>query len=161
MSEMEPGLDAFLPHWFAGFERGIHSLDQESQTRVLHACGVACAHSYTVPIFQQIWQRSRNLDEFLRDLSDHIAGARYERREANTLCVTYAQCGCDLVRQGWVKTGSLCECSAANLRENLEQSLEAHITVTIETSILRGGTACVLIVAIQEGMNRTHPLPSE
>lgn len=86
MDEIEKGLKEFLDYWFAGFMRGIESLDEPSQRKVLYECGKACAH---------------------------------------------------------------CECSAANLRENLQQSLGMSASVAVESSIHRGGTHCVLIVSLE------------
>ena len=149
MDEIEKGLKEFFDYWFAGFSRGIETLDGLSQRKVLHECGKACAQSYTVQKFCQVKQNSADLDVFLLNLSQEGSGSRYERIGSNTIRATYNNCGCDLVRLGLVKSPALCECSAANLRENLEQSLGISASVAVETSILRGGTHCVLIVTLE------------
>ena len=150
MDEIEEGLKEFFDYWFAGFLRGIETLDEPSQRKVLHECGKACAQSYTVQKFCQVKQNSPNLDSFLLNLSQGSSGSKYERIGSNTIRATYNNCGCDLVRLGLVKSPTLCECSAANLRENMKQSLGITASVAIETSILRGGTHCVLIVTLEK-----------
>src|SRR5512136_3006732 len=145
MDEIEKGLKELFDYWFAGFSRGMETLDELSQRKILHECGKACAQSYTVQKFRQVKQNSADLDTFLLNLSRESSGSKYERIGSNTIRATYNNCGCDLVRLGLVKSPALCECSAANLRENLEQSLGKSTSVAVETSILRGGTQCVLI----------------
>jgi len=150
MDEIEKGLREFLDYWFAGFVRGIDSLDEPSQRKVLYECGKACAQSYTVQVFRDVKQNSVDIDSFLQNLSRRGSGSTYERIGSNMIKATYNQCGCDLVRLGLVKSPTLCECSAANLRENLQQSLGVSASVTVESSILRGGTHCVLIASLQD-----------
>ncbi len=158
MEEIEKGLREFLDYWFAGFVRGLDALDESSRRRVLHACGKACAQSYTVQVFRAVRENSDDLDSFLQNLSRRGSGSRYERIDSSTLRATYNSCGCDLVRLGLVKSPTLCECSAANLRENLEQSLGLSVSVAIDSSILRGGTQCILSVTLQDKIiNGTEP----
>jgi len=65
------------------------------------------------------------------------------------------------VRLGLVKSPALCECSAANLRENLEQSLGLSVSVAVESSILRGGTHCVLMVTLENEIpGSVQPAPN-
>lgn len=149
MDEIEKGLKEFLDYWYAGFMRGIEALDEPSRKKVLAECGKACAESYTVQVFREAKQNSVDLDSFLRNLSQKGSGSKYERIGENTIRATYNKCGCDLVRLGLVKSPTLCECSAANLRENLQQSLGKSASVAVESSILRGGTHCVLIATLE------------
>ena len=150
MEEIEKGLKEFFDYWFAGFMEGMEGLDDASRRQVLSACGKACARSYTVQIFHDVWSHSGDLDSFLQNLSGRGSGSKYERLDTNAIRVTYNTCGCDLVRLGLVKSPALCECSAANLQENLEQSLGRPASVRIESSILRGGAQCVLQVKLGE-----------
>ena len=149
MGEIEKDLHEFLDYWFAGLMRGIEALDEPSRKKVLDECGRACAQSYTVQVFREAKQDSTGVDSFLQNLARRFPGAKYERDGSNTIKVTYDQCGCDLVRLGLVKSLTFCECSAANLRENFQQSLGVPASVAIESSILRGGTRCVLIVSLE------------
>ncbi|OQB02388.1 MAG: hypothetical protein BWY25_00573 [Chloroflexi bacterium ADurb.Bin222] len=151
MDEIAAELKHFLEYWFAGFEQGLEALEPRAQAALLHMCGRACAQSYTVPLFREAWQQSgEDLECFLQRLSQGGLKARYERLDATTLKATYFSCDCDLVRLGLVKSPALCECSAANLGENLEQALGMPVSVAIEGSILRGGSECVFRVSLKQ-----------
>jgi hypothetical protein len=148
MDEIEKGLKEFLDYWFAGFSRGIDEVDEASRRKILHACGAACAESYTAGVFREVKRNSPDLDSFLANLSARGSGSKYERLGDDTIRATYNACGCDLVRLGLMKSPMLCECSAANLAENLRQALEIPVSAAVETSILRGGRNCVLIAKL-------------
>lgn len=149
MDEIEPGLHEFLGYWFEGWQRGMDTLDEVSRDRVFHECGKACARSYTAQVFREARQNGADMPSFLHNLTQRFPSARYEWDGDRTIHVIYAQCGCDLVRLGLIRSGEFCECSAANLRENFEQVLESSVHVTIEDSILRGGSQCVLTVSLE------------
>jgi hypothetical protein len=148
VDEIEPGLREFLGYWFDGLIQGIGELDDASRRKIWHECGRACAESYTAQVFREARQSSTDTGSFLRNLSLRFPGATYEQIAPKVIRVTYGHCGCDLVRLGLVISPSFCECSAANLRENFRQGLGVPATVTLETSILRGGTQCVLTVSL-------------
>lgn len=151
MSEIEPDLHEFLGYWFEGWQCGMQTLDETSRDRVFHECGKACARSYTAQVFREASQNSADLQSFLQNLTQRFPSAHYEWDGDKTIRVTYAQCGCDLVRLGLVKSGEFCECSAANLRENFQQAMEILVHVTIKESILRGGSQCLLTVSLEKG----------
>ena len=150
MSEIDPDLHEFLGYWFEGWQRGMQTLDEAPRDRVFHECGKACARSYTAQVFREARQTGTDMPSFLHNLMQRFPSAQYEWDGDKTIHVIYAQCGCDLVRLGLVKSGDFCECSAANLRENFEQALETTVHVTIEESILRGGSQCVLTVSLEK-----------
>jgi len=149
MDENDKGFQEFLTYWFAGWLRGMDDLDEPSRRKVLHECGKACAHSYTVQVFREAQEKSTGLESFLENLDQRFPTAQYERVSPDTIKVTYNECGCDLLKLGLVQSPTLCECSAANLRENFEQSLGGLVSVSIESSILRGENQCVLIVTLE------------
>ncbi len=148
MDEIEPGLKI---SWITGMQAlcaaWSHWTKPPEEKCWVNAERLA-RDSYTVQIFRQVKEKSADLDAFLQNLSARGPGASYERTGPNTIKATYKNCGCDLVRLGLVKSPALCECSAANLRENLEQSWGRSASVEVESSILRGGTACVLRVTL-------------
>ena len=150
MDETDKGFREFLGFWFMGFMRGMQTLDEPSRKKILYECGRACAQSYTAAIFRETKQNSSGLDLFLQNLGERFPGAHYELQGSKTIHVTYNQCGCDLVRLGLVNSPNFCECSAANLRENLEQAFGMAASVVIESSIIRGGKKCVLVATLEK-----------
>lgn len=154
MATAEAELHDFLQYWFGGLVQGLAELDEPARQNLLHRCGVACAHSYTVRIFQEAWREAgADVDSFLHNLSLRLPGAHYEKTGLTGLTVRYDHCGCDLVRRGWVKWPDFCECTVANLRENFEQALGVPVSVTLKTSILRGADQCVLTVLWAQANN--------
>ncbi len=148
MSEGNAEITGFLAHWFSGFQKGLETLDEQARREMLGACGRACARSYTIRAFQEAKVTSGDLDSFLANLADRFPGATYERVGEGTVRARYATCLCDLVVSGWVRSPLLCDCSAYNLKENFEQALGIPVEVTIESSILRGGAQCSLLVTL-------------
>jgi len=153
VSTDESELSHFLAHWFTGLTKGLENLDTPSRAILLRECGRACARSYTAQVFRESWQRAEgNMMRFLAELAARFPGATYTPSVPDTLEVRYAACGCDLVRLGWVRSPALCECSVHNLQANLEAALETPVAVTLKTSLLRGGEACVFEARLAKGL---------
>ena len=143
----------FLSYWFSGFAKGLEDMDAPSRTVMLRECGQACARSYTAQVFRECWQRAGgDMARFLAELATRFPGATYTQTADDTIQVRYGgACGCDLVRLGWVTSPALCECSVHNLQANLEAALERPVAVTLQSSPLRGGEACVFEVKLRNG----------
>lgn len=132
----------FLRYWFSGFINGLEQVEKPAQDTILRSCGQACAQSYTAQAFLDARQQSRDMDSFLKQLSQKFPEAMYTRLDEHTLAVTYSHCGCDLVRLGWVKAPILCRCSATNLQQNFQKALGIPVQVQIHSSILGGAEKC-------------------
>lgn len=144
----------FFRFWFTGWQHGLTELDDEHRNTVLKQCAKACAHSYTVSLFQDARASGSDMNSFVNSLQRLIPHATYELKNKNQIRVTYDKCGCDLVTMGLVNSPLLCQCSAYNLQENLEQSLRHPVSVQLISSILRGDQQCVLLAKL----NPTKPL---
>lgn len=138
----------FLRFWFTGWQHGLEELDKSSRSTILKQCAKACAQSFTVKIFQDARSGGADLKSFTKSLQRLVPHATYEKLSDNEILVTYSRCGCDLVASGLVNSPLLCECSAHNLQENLEQSLGQSVEVQILGTILRGDQQCVLLARI-------------
>ncbi|MBN1583289.1 MAG: hypothetical protein JXA89_21445 [Anaerolineae bacterium] len=150
MDELSDDPQHFLQHWFAGLIEGLETIDEQARDRVLRACGRACARSYTGKQFRDAWRASDDLDSFLLELAKRFPEATYTKIDAHTIEVRYAYCACDLVQKGWVNSPTLCQCSAHNLRENVEQATGQPVVVTIVSSILDGAAKCVFQVVLKK-----------
>jgi hypothetical protein len=148
--QMEKGLKQFMTYWFSGLLNGLEKVDQKTRETILRECGKACAHSYTVQVFQDAKRHSADMDTFLAHLAVKFPEATYERTDSHTIRVSYDRCECDLVKCGLVKSPIICECSAHNLEENFERSLGTPVAVAIESSILRGEPCCAFLVSLEE-----------
>lgn len=148
MPDWNEDVHNFMAYWFSGFAEGLASIDETARHTLLHACGAACARSYTAGLFRQTWQASASLEDFLTRLSTSFPEAVYERVAPGQIHVRYARCACDLVRLGLVTSPLLCECSAQNLESNFAAALERPVAVTLQTSILRGSPTCDFLVRL-------------
>jgi hypothetical protein len=142
--------DDFLKSWFSGFIFGLEQLDESSRDIILRSCGEACAESYTLQVFQEEYQNSVSLEDFLNKLADRFPGVSYKLINQDTIEVIYSECACDLVRRGWIKSPLLCGCSVRNLQINFEKSLNKAVKVYLKSSILDGTEACRLLVELSE-----------
>ena len=138
---MEDDLQDFLKFWFAGFISELEKVDGGSREVILKSCGVACAQSYTEQVFCEARQKSSDLRSFLVELAERFPGASYEIA-GEKLYVRYGDCACDLVREGYVNSPLLCQCSVSNLKQNFEKTLERSVTVSLISSILGGAKEC-------------------
>ncbi len=139
----------FLSCWFDGLVRGLESLDAPSRTLLLRECGQACARSYTAQVFRESWaQAGGDIRRLLVELASRFPASTYTLVDDDIVEVRYDACGCDLVQAGWVTSPVLCECSAHNLQANFEAALGISVTVTLKTSRLRGGEACLFEVRL-------------
>ena len=132
----------FLAHWFQGFGSGLDQLDQPAREKLLSACGLACAQSYTLKVFQEAWHNAANMQDFLQNLAQQFPEATYSLTDEHTIEVIYRTCACDLVLKGWISTPHLCRCSAANLQANFSSVLGSRVRVQMLSSILHGDNVC-------------------
>ncbi len=145
---MDKDQENFLSYWFSGYANGLEQMDESAQDTLLRACGLACGQSYTFQVFAEAYARSANLDEFLLELGQVFPPSRYERVAENKIKVNIAQCGCDLIRLGWVKSPIQCKCSVYNLQQNFAHALQKPVQVRLLSSILGGADACEFEVTL-------------
>lgn len=145
---MDKDQENFLSYWFSGYANGLEQMDESAQDTLLRACGLACGQSYTFQVFAEAFAHSANLDEFLAELAQVFPASKYERIAENKVSVSYAQCGCDLVRLGWVKSPIQCKCSVYNLQQNFAHALQKPVQVELLSSILGGAETCEFEVTL-------------
>jgi hypothetical protein len=150
LPELDEDLKQFMSFWFSGLISGLESVDGPARETILHECGRACARSYTAAVFREAKEGSADMNAFLAALAERFPDATYELLNDETIRVRYGKCACDLVETGLVTSPLICDCSAQNLKENFEQALERPITVTLESSLLRGAAQCELLVSLEK-----------
>jgi hypothetical protein len=150
MDPQDKGLRHLLEYWFSGLMSGLAVVDEEAREKILRECGRACAQSYTAQAFLDVRRQSADLDGFLARLALNFPEAAYERIGPCSVKVSYVRCECDLATSGLVDFPLLCACSAYNLQENFARSLGIPVTVTLQSSILRGEPNCTLLVSWDE-----------
>ncbi len=140
----------FFKYWFSGFEKGLMQADPNSRMSILKECAKACSESYTKQIYQEEYSKSEDLNDFLKRLNNRFSEMRIDVIQENqAFLFTYTYCACDLVKEGYISCGQLCECSRFSLQENWESVLgKGRVQVQLLESILRGGDCCKLLVEV-------------
>lgn len=143
--------DKFLKYWFEGFERSIQGLDDEKRQSIFKECGKSCSDSYTKQIYIDEYKASQNIDEFLQRLKSKFPEIEFRVIKENEIFeLIYNFCACDLVKNGYMKTPLLCECSRQSLLYNWGSVFGGdNVDVQLQQSILGGNTYCKFIIHIR------------
>ncbi|MHA2226289.1 MAG: hypothetical protein ACXAC8_13860 [Candidatus Hodarchaeales archaeon] len=137
----------FLKQWFSGLMEGMEQLNDETWPKILEMTGRACARVHAVELFQNTWENSENMDDFIIKINTALGAKIYERIDDKTLSASYSQCYCPLVKHGLIDSPILCNCSPNWLIENFETILEKPVTVTTNRTIIRGAKTCNFTIA--------------
>lgn len=141
----------FYENWFKGWEEALDSMPKAEQSKMLGACGKACSDSYSKERFEKAWNSTKVIHLFFEELKQYFDEFNYVEIERDKKYeIRYSDCYCDLYRNGYVKTGNLCECSRQSMLYNLSSLWpEKEVKVELLDSIIRGGKQCILHVTIQ------------
>ncbi|TFF95605.1 hypothetical protein EU546_02965 [Candidatus Thorarchaeota archaeon] len=133
----------YLRTWFSIVMEQTEQLPPDTKSELLSGCGEACA-SGVAPRFEEIWSQTGDLEEFAGVLNKELGEGNdlYRYVDENTLEVTYPKCFCPLVGFKLVETPTLCNCSNAWLKSNLQGALLRTAEVERLESVLSGGNAC-------------------
>ena len=142
--------DKFMKYWFEGFERFIINLDDENRKNVFKECGKSCSDSYTKQIYVDEYNASQNFDDFLERLKIMFPEIGFQIiEEAKVIELTYNFCACDLVKNEYIKSPLLCECSRQSLLCNWGVVFgEDKVRIELQQSILAGDSRCKFIITL-------------
>ena len=140
--------DRFLKYWFEGFESSIKNLDDENRKNIFKECGKSCSNSYTKQIYIDEYKSSQSIDEFLSRLKKRFPEISFQIIKENEIVeLTYKFCACDLVKNNYIKTPLLCECSRQSLLYNWGSVFgQDKVEVELQQSILRGNSCCKFLI---------------
>jgi hypothetical protein len=144
--------DNFMKHWFEGFERFIKNLDDKNRKNVFKECGKSCSDSYTKKIYVDEYNLSQNFDDFLERLKIKFPEVGFQIiKEAEIIELTYSFCACDLVKNEYIKSPLLCECSRQSLIYNWGSVFgEDKVKIELQQSILAGDSCCKFIITLNK-----------
>lgn len=144
--------DNFMKYWFEGFERFIKILDDENRKYVFKECGKSCSDSYTKQIYIDEHNASQNFDDFLERLKIKFPEVGFHiMKEAKIIELTYSFCACDLVKNEYIKSPLLCECSKQSLLYNWGSVFgEDKVKIELRQSILAGDSCCKFIITLHK-----------
>jgi hypothetical protein len=132
----------FLKQWFLGLFKGFKNQSSQVQAEILKKCGIACAHPQAVNFFQETWQKSQNIDQFLETLNHKYQGNAFIKKHESSIQVQYSKCYCPLRQLNIVDSPLLRNCSRSWLQEVFESSLNVPISVKILKTICNGADSC-------------------
>jgi len=144
--------ETFLQYWFEGFERSIQKIDGKSREDIFRECGKSCSDSYTRQVYVDEYKASHNIDEFLSNLKKRFPEIGFRVIKENEIIeLTYNFCACELVKNGYIKTPLLCECSRQSLLNNWGSVFgQDKVSVQFNQSILAGDSCCKFTIVLKQ-----------
>jgi predicted hydrocarbon binding protein len=130
---------------------GLGGVDPETRSRVMEACGEACAREKfwgpAIDIARRIAEEETDLDRILERANSELLWCGKWARENDAIMCTCTECGCLLVNQGVVKmNATLCLCSRGWVKTIFETLLGKPVRVDLEKSMGRGDDVCRYVV---------------
>ena len=143
--------NVFYKYWYEGFESALKKLDNKNREILLRECGKACSNSYTKNIYIEEFNKTGNIPDFLKNLKNRFSELKYEINEKrNSIIFSYTHCACDLVTNGFIRTGLLCDCSRLSLLDNWEAVIgQGNVEVILKQSILKGQEYCIFEIKVK------------
>jgi len=145
--------DNFYKYWFYGFNKSIEQLDDEAREKIFKECGKACSDSYTKQIYIDEYKSSKSFDDFLDRLKIRFPEVSFKVINENEIIeLTYNFCACDLVKNGYITSPLMCNCSRQSLLYNWGAVFgEEIIKVKMQQSILEEKANCKFLIYIKSG----------
>jgi predicted hydrocarbon binding protein len=116
-------------------------VDKETMMKVLEQCGRKCQSKSFVKKAQQIYRKSSNLEEFLKEFGKVY---KHLHKEGDSVYIVYPRCYCSIVNK--IPAGKLsptfCNCSRGWAKALFEGALGRPIEVKMIESIKGGGKQC-------------------
>jgi len=121
-------------------------LDPQARTRLMEACGRACARRGALASLAK--SAGGNLDKLLSALGRHI-GKENATRDGNLVHLRYAKCYCPLVAAGPPRlSNTFCNCSRGWVLEVFEAVTGKPVAVELTHSIKRGDPDCRFVIRV-------------
>lgn len=131
-----------MERWIIRLIEGLDEhVDEDTRAKVLEQCGRQCQSESFVKKARSIYERSKNMDEFLEKLGEVY---KHLHREGENVYIVYPKCYCSFVNK--IPLGKLsatfCKCSRGWAKELFEGALRRPVDVIMEKSIVRGDKHC-------------------
>ena len=143
--------DKFFDYWFNGFNKSIELLDDEARENIFRECGKACSDSYTKQIYIEEYSAANSFEDFLDRLKIRFPEVSLKVIKENEIIeLIYNYCACDLVKDGYISSPLMCDCSRQSLLYNWSSIFgEGNIEVELIQSILQGKPCCKFMIYIK------------
>ena len=117
------------------------NVDAETRAKVLEPCGRQCQSQRFIQKARNIYQKSKNLSEFVVKF-----GKIYKnlQKEGDNVYIVYPECYCSFVNK--IPAGKLsatyCNCSRGWVKALFEGALERPVEIIMAESIMKGDKQC-------------------
>jgi predicted ArsR family transcriptional regulator len=128
--------------WITTLMEGLDkNLDKGTIAKILEQCGRQCQTQSSIKKARDLYQKSKNTDEFL----DRLAKVnKHIHREGDKVYLIYPKCYCSQVNnipKGRL-SGTYCNCSRGWAKALFEGTIGKPVEVTMEKSIINGDDQC-------------------
>jgi len=115
--------------------------DKEMLTKVLEQCGRQCQSASFIKKARSIYEKSKNVDEFIENLSKVY---KHLHKEGDGIYLVYPKCYCSMVSKipAGELAGAYCNCSRGWAKALFEGSLKKPVGVKLLKSIKCGDKEC-------------------
>jgi len=135
---MSRRMEGWVSCLIAGLDQYV---DEGTRAKVLEQCGRQCQSQSFVEKARSIYQKWKDMDEFLGKF-----GEIYEHlhREGNNVYIVYPECYCSFVNKipSRQLSATYCNCSRGWAKELFEGALGRPVEVVMEKSVVKGDDQC-------------------
>jgi predicted hydrocarbon binding protein len=137
-----------MERWIACLIAGLDKhVDEETRAKVLEQCGRQCQSQSFIKKAQNLYQKSKSIDEFLNKFGKVY---KHLHKEGDKLYIIYPKCYCSHVNK--IPQGKLsatyCNCSRGWAKALFEGALGRPVEVIMEESIVKGDKQCKFRILI-------------
>jgi predicted hydrocarbon binding protein len=128
--------------WIATLLDGLDkNVDQKTLAKVLEQCGRQCQSQSFIKKTRSLYEKSRNMDEFLDKLGKTY---KHLHKEGDKVYIVYPACYCNQVNKipKGKLSGTYCNCSRGWVKALFEEALGRDVEVIKEKSIINGDNEC-------------------
>ncbi len=142
------GMSGRTGKWITSLVAGLDEhVDEGTRAKILEQCGRQCQSQSFIKKARNIYQKSRNVDEFLEKLSQVY---KHLHREKGNVYIVYPKCYCSQVNKlpKGKLSGTYCNCSRGWAKALFEGALGRPVVVAMEQSIISGDKQCKFRIAL-------------
>jgi len=138
VNEMGKRMERWITCLIAGLDEHV---DEETRIKLLEQCGRQCISQNFVKKAKGIYQKSKNIDEFLDKFGKVY---KHMHRQGNNVYLVYPKCYCSFVNNipPSKLSATYCTCSRGWAKALFEGALGRPVEVIMEESIVKGDKQC-------------------
>ena len=128
--------------WITTLMNGLEkNVDEKTLAEILEQCGRQCQSQSFIKKAKGLYEKSKNIDDFLEKLG---RAHKHLHREGEEVYIVYPRCYCSQVNKipKGKLSGTYCNCSRGWAKALFEGALGRPVEVIMEKSIINGDNEC-------------------